>query len=62
MSEYEEVAQRHESSLQQLHTFVSALDSKENADALSDRIRRDCEQMTLRVQFNRFEKERSSSS
>ena len=62
MSEYEEVAQRHETSLKQLDMVKSALSTPENLQGLRDRIDRDCEQLTVRVLFTKLEKSRASLS
>jgi len=62
VSEYEEVAQRHEASLKLLSTVQNALESPANLAALSEQIERDCEQVTIRIQFGNHEKARSSPS
>ena len=49
ISEYEEVAARHEASLKSLELVRSALDTIENSRALADRVGRECDQMTLRI-------------
>ena len=43
VSEYEEIAQRHESSLKQLELIKSALDTPENLKNLRGRVEQDCE-------------------
>ena len=60
--EYEEVAARHEHSLKQLELVQSALDTWENSKSLAQRIERECEQMTLRLQFGRHERTRCSAT
>ena len=62
ISEYEEVAARHEASLKRLDLVRSALDTPENAKGLSNKIERECEQMTLRVTIGKHEKTRNSAS
>ena len=42
--------------------ITTALETPENAKALSERIERECEQMTLRINFGKFEKTRNSAS
>ena len=49
ISEYEEIAQRHDDSLKQLVLVKDAVDTPENLKALRSRIERECEQITLRV-------------
>ena len=43
ISEYEEVAARHEASLKLLDLVKSAIDTPENIRAMSERIERECE-------------------
>ena len=43
ISEYEEVAARHEASLKLLDLVKSAIDTPENTRAMSERIERECE-------------------
>ena len=51
ISEYEEIAQRHEDSFKQMSLIQDAIDTPENLKALRERIERECEQMTLRVKI-----------
>lgn len=51
ISEYDEIAQRLESSLKQLDLLKSALHSPENLEALRQRVERECEKMTMRIKF-----------
>ena len=51
ISEYEEIAQRLEQSMKQLDLVNDALNSKENLKNLRDRVYRECDDMTLRVQI-----------
>ena len=51
ISEYEEIAQRLEQSLKQLDLVNDALQSKENLKNMKEKINRECDDMTLRVQI-----------
>ena len=51
LCEYESIALRLETSLGQLRQVADVLDSKDNFKALREKVNRDCEQMTLRVEI-----------
>jgi len=57
ISEYEEIAQRLESSLKQLELIKDALSSPENFENLRTRVSRECEQMTLRIKLGKKKSE-----
>lgn len=50
ISDYEEIAQRYDESLKILSTVLDVLDTKENFKNMRERINRECEQMTLRIE------------
>lgn len=51
LCEYESIAQRLDTSLDQLRQVADVLDSKANFKALREKVNRDCDQMTLRVEI-----------
>ncbi len=51
LCEYENIAQRLEISLKQLVQVSDMLETKENFKAMREKVNRDCEQMTLRVEI-----------
>ena len=51
ISDYEEIAQRMESSLKQLQMVRDATSVSENLEPLREKIRQDCNTMTLRVKI-----------
>jgi len=53
ISEYEEIAQRLESSLKQLELIKDALSSPENFENMRTRVSRECEQLTLRIKLGK---------
>jgi len=60
ISEYEEIAQRLESSLKQLSLLKDALHTPENFENLRTRVSRECEQVTLRIKFGKKKDELES--
>ena len=62
ISEYEEIAQRHEESYKLLNVVQDAIDTPENLKALRERIERECEQMTLRVTIIKKQQSKESVS
>ena len=62
ISEYEEIAQRLEQSMKQLDLVNDALNSKENLKNLRDRVYRECDDMTLRVQIIKLHSTQNSES
>ena len=62
ISEYEEIASRHEKSLKQLVLVRSALETPKNLETMRERIERECELMTMRVTISKHEKTNKSVS
>jgi hypothetical protein len=62
ISEYDEIAQRLESSLKQLCLIKKAVIQPENLDVLRKRAERECDKMTVRIKFQQKTTERPSAN